>query len=111
MTNWKKSIGKAGNAITTVLERAIGKFDRTAVIGLVLLVASFALGAITRNSAYITDQPLSRLPVCDTYVRWLCIPTAYIKIPLGALGWFIINITSALSSAVLFILGVILVRK
>jgi len=87
-------------------------FNRTAFVGLVLLVASFLMGALLRNSAYITNDPRVRfLTACDTYLRGLCIPTAYFSIPLGPLGMFVINITSFLVSAAFFVLGVVLVRK
>lgn len=97
------------------LEKSLRKtltFDRTAVVGLVLLVASFFMGALLRNSAYITNDPRrGLLASCDTYIRGLCIPTAYFSIPLGPLGLLVINITSALVSATFFVLGVLLVRK
>ena len=87
-------------------------FDRTALVGLVLLVASFFVGALLRNSAYLTNDPRGRfLTACDTYLRGFCIPTAYFSIPLGPLGLLVINITSTLVSATFFVLGVLLVRK
>jgi len=87
-------------------------FDRTAFVGLALLVASFFMGALLRDSAYITNDPRARfLTTCDTYLRGLCIPTAYFSIPLGQVGLLVINVTSALVSATLFVLGVVLVRK
>lgn len=111
MVDWKKSIKKSGIAVGKVLAKQIGKFDRTAIIGLILLIAAFTLGLITRNSAYITNQSLRRLPSCDSYITWLCIPTVYIPIPLGVFGWLVINVTSALLTVVLFIFGVLLLRK
>jgi hypothetical protein len=99
MVDWKKIIKKAVN------------FDRTAIIGLILLLTSFVMGALLRNSAYITDTSTRRFPTCDTYIRGFCIPTENFSIPLGAFGWLVINITSFLVSAILFILGVVLVRK
>jgi uncharacterized membrane-anchored protein YitT (DUF2179 family) len=98
MTDWKKLI-------------SFRKFDKTAIIGLILLITSFVMGALLRNSAYITDGSLRRFPACDTYIRGFCIPTAYFSIPLGMFGWLVINVTSFLVSAVLFVLGVVLVRK
>ena len=87
-------------------------FDRTALVGLVLLVTSFFISALLRNSAYITNDPRGRfLTACDTYMKGLCIPTAYFSIPLGPLALLVINITSALVSATFFVLGVLLVRK
>ena len=86
--------------------------DRTALVGLVLLMASFFMGALLRNSAYITNDPRARfLATCDTYVKGLCVPTAYFSIPLGPIGLLVINVTSTLVSATFFVLGVVLVRK
>ena len=100
LKGWKKS-----------LQRSL-TFDRTAVVGLVLLVASFFMGALLRNSAYITNDPRRRfLTACDTYLRGFCIPTAYFSFPMGPFGLLVINITSALVSATFFVLGVLLVRK
>ena len=97
---WKESIRKT---LT---------FDRTALVGLALLVASFFLGALLRNSAYLTNDPKGRfLTACDTYMKGFCIPTAYFSIPLGPLGLLVINMTSSLVSATFFVLGVLLVRK
>ena len=98
--SWKESI------------RGALTFDRTALIGLGLLVASFFMGALLRNSAYITNDPSARLlAACDTYVRGFCVPTAYFSIPLGTVGMLVINITSTLVGATFFVLGVVLVRK
>ena len=100
--------------LSEVFKENFGNFDRTAMIGLALLIASFLLGALTRNSAYITNESLRRLPFCDSYITWLCIPTAYVSIPLGVFDratFLVINITSFLSSIILFVLGVVLVRK
>jgi len=92
--------------------RSALNLDRTALVGLVLLVTSFFIGALLRNSAYITNDPRARfLATCDTYVKGLCIPTGYFSIPLGPLGLLVINLTSTLVSATFFILGVVLVRK
>jgi hypothetical protein len=88
------------------------RFDRAAILGLALLLASFFMGALLRNSAYITNDPRGRfLTACDTYLKGLCIPAAYFSIPLGPLGLLVINVTSVLVSATLFILGVLLVRR
>lgn len=88
------------------------RFDRTSIIGLAFLLASFFMGALLRNSAYITNDPGGRLlTACDTYLRGFCIPTAYFSFPLGPLGLLVINITSTLVSATFFILGVLFVRK
>lgn len=86
-------------------------FDRTAVLGVVLLLTSFLMGALLRNSAYLTNGHLRFRTDCDTYMKGLCIPTAYLPIPLGPVGSLVINITSFSVSAFLFVLGVLLVRK
>lgn len=86
------------------------KLDRKAIIGLVLLVSAFLMGAILNKPTHLTDRT-GYFPVCDDSISYLCIPTAYITISLGFLGNFIINVTSAAVSATLFILGVILVRE
>lgn len=100
LADWKKSLRKTF------------AFDRTAVIGLVLLLTSFFMGALLRKSAYITNENIARLRgACDTYLRGFCVPTAYFSVPLGSFGSLVINVTSFLVSAVLFILGVLLVRK
>jgi hypothetical protein len=99
MIDWKKSIKEALN------------FDRTAIIGLILLIISFTLGAILRKSVNITNEAIRRLATCDTYISWLCIPTAYFSIPVGEFGWLVINVTSLLVSVILFILGVLLLKK
>ena len=106
-----KTIKNAGITVCKCSAQEVGSFDRTAIAGLVILILSFALGIITRNSAYITDQPVRVLPLCDTYISWLCIPTAYVTVPLGPLGLLVVNLTSSLSTIVLFVLGVVLVRK
>jgi hypothetical protein len=93
------------------LREGIGGFDKTAALGLFLLLVSFSLGLLTRNSAYITNEATARFPSCDSYINWLCIPTKYIAIPLGSLGSLVINLTSFLSTAILFILGIVLVRN
>ena len=75
-------------------------------------MTSFFMGALLRNSAFITNDPRARfLAVCDTYMKGLCIPTAYFSIPLGPFGLLVINVTSAMVSAIFFVLGVVLVRK
>ncbi len=88
------------------------KFDRTSIIGLMLLVTSFVTGALLRNAAMITNETTRQFrSTCDTYLRELCIPTFYISIPLFSIGSLVINVTSFLVSLTLFILGVVLVRK
>jgi hypothetical protein len=106
MDGWKK----------VALKKSVGRvltFDRTAVVGLVLLMSSSVMGALLRNSAQITDGSVGRIfhGTCDTYVRGLCIPTAYLSIPLGPIGFLVINATSFLVSATFFVPGVVLIRK
>ena len=101
---------------TVDMKRSIRKtltFDRTSAVGLGLLLTSSFMGALLRNSAQITNDPLGRMfrSTCDTYVRGLCIPTAYFSIPAGPLGSLVINLTSFAVSAVFFVLGVVLVRR
>ena len=88
-------------------------FNRTNIVGLVLLLASSFMGALLRNSAQITNDPINRVfrTTCDTYVRGLCIPTAYFSIPFGPLGALVVNITSFAVSTGFFVLGVLLIRK
>ncbi len=80
---------------------------------MLLLICSFFMGALLRNSAEITNVQNSRAfsNICDTRITWLCIPTYYISIPIGASLWLVLNTTSMLSSAILFASGVILVRE
>lgn len=89
------------------------KLSRKAMIGLLLLLCSFFMGALLRNSVQITNaaSPRGFGGVCDTYISWLCIPTEYFSIPLGESIWLVLNATSLLSSSALFIAGVILVRE
>lgn len=98
-------------SVKKVLVEGVQGFDRTAAIGLTLLLISFCFGLLTRNSAYITNEIAAKFPACDSYISWLCIPTQYISIPLASLGSLVINLTSFLSTAILFILGIVLVRN
>jgi hypothetical protein len=93
------------------LNKFFESFNIKAVIGVILLIASFIMGIILRNSAYITNVATRRFSTCDTYISWLCIPTEYIHIPLGVSVWLVINLTSFLVSVILFILGVLLLRS
>ncbi|MGC1708995.1 MAG: hypothetical protein WA799_04240 [Nitrosotalea sp.] len=88
----------------------VGKFDRKSIIGLVLLLSPYVVGVITRQSASLDDKLPKRFPACDTFIHGLCIPTLYVPIPLG-LGFLVINLTSFLISASLFIIGFFLVKK
>ena len=101
---------------TTNLKESVKKtltFNRTNAVGLSLLLASSFMGALLRNSAQITNDPTSRMfrATCDTFVRGLCIPTAYFSIPFGPLGSLMVNMTSFAVSATFFVLGVVLIRK
>ena len=89
------------------------KFGKKAIIGVLLLMCSFFMGALLRNSAEITSTQNSRAfsNVCDTRISWLCIPTFYISIPIEASLWLVLNATSLLSSIILFVSGVILLRE
>jgi hypothetical protein len=99
-------------SIKNVITNGVSGFDRTAAVGLVLLVISLCLGVITRNSAYLTNTH-TRFYVCDSYISWLCIPTLYISIPIVFSGGYslVLNLTSFLSTAILFILGIVFVRN
>jgi hypothetical protein len=94
-------------------EEKHNKFDKKAVLGLILLLGSFVLGAVLRNSAQISDieHPRGFTGDCDTYLKWLCIPTYFFSINLSGGLWLVLNLTSLISSGVLFIAGVILVRQ
>ncbi len=89
------------------------KWDTRAIIGLCLLLLSFLMGAVLKNSAQIASgtQPKGFTGFCDTYITGLCIPTFYIDIPLESNIWLVINFTSFLTSLILFVAGVILVRE
>lgn len=88
----------------------MGKFDRKAIIGLVLLLSPYVVGVITRQSASLDNTLPKRFPACDTFIHGLCIPTLYVPIPLG-LAFLVINLTSFLISASLFLIGFFLVKK
>jgi hypothetical protein len=88
------------------------KFGKRAIIGLLLLLCSFFMGALLRNSAELTNTLNSRgFNICDTRISWLCIPTYYLPIPLEPSLWLVLNATSLLSSAILFVSGVVLLRE
>jgi len=92
------------------LSKKIGRFDRKTIVGLVLLLSPYVVGALTRQSATITDHLQKRYPTCDTFIHGFCIPTIYIPIPFG-IGYVVINLTSFLLSASLFLAGFFLVKK
>ena len=89
------------------------KWNKKAIIGLLLLLLSFLMGALLKNSAQITSgsSPRGFSGYCDTYITGFCIPTYYLDLQLAASLWLVINITSFLTSIVLFVSGVILVRQ
>jgi len=92
------------------LEKKIRNFDKKSFIGLILLLSPYAVGVITRQSASISNQLPKKFPACDSFIHGLCIPTMYIPIPLGV-GFLMINLTSFLLSATLFLAGFFLVKK
>ena len=92
------------------LSDKIGKFDKKSILGLVLLLSPYVVGVLTRQSASISDQLPKRFPACDSFIHGFCIPTMYIPIPLGV-GYLVINLTSFLLSASLFLTGFFLVKK
>jgi hypothetical protein len=90
--------------------KKVGKFDKKSIIGLILLLSPYAVGIITRQSATLNNQLPKRFPTCDSFIHGLCIPTMYIPIPLGV-GFLVINLTSFLLSASLFLAGYFIVKK
>jgi hypothetical protein len=103
-------IKSAGIFLGKSLAKKVGKFDRKSIIGLILLLSPYVVGVMTRQSASFNDQIPRRFPACDSFIHGLCIPTMYVPIPLGV-GFLVINLTSFLLSASLFITGFILVKK
>jgi hypothetical protein len=96
--------------LCTNLEKKIKNFDRKSFIGLILLLSPYAVGVITRQSASLNDQIPKRFAACDSFIHGLCIPTMYVPIPVGV-GFLVINLTSFLLSATLFIAGFFLVKR
>src|SRR5579872_1985300 len=103
-------IKDAGIFLVRNVTRKIGKFDRKSIIGLILLLSPYVVGVLTRQSASISDQVPKRFPACDSFIHGLCIPTMYIPVPLGV-GFLVINLTSFLLSASLFVTGFFIVKK
>jgi hypothetical protein len=101
---------KKFESISTSIKKRIGKFDKKSIIGLILLLSPYVVGVITRQSASIDNTLPKRFPTCDSFIHGLCIPTMYIPIPLGV-GFFVINLTSFLLSASLFLAGYFIVKK
>jgi hypothetical protein len=96
--------------IASILIKKIGKFDRRSILGLVFLLAPYVMGAITRQAAAMEDKLPKKFPACDSYIHGLCIPTLYVPIPLGV-GFLVINLTSLLITASLFLTGFFLVKR
>ncbi len=103
-------IKKLGFLITSLANK-IGKFDRKSILGLVLLLSPYVIGALTRQSTSITNVLQKRYPTCDTFIHGFCIPTLYVPISILGLGYLVINLTSFLLSATLFLIGFFLVKK
>ncbi len=78
-----------------------------------MLSISFLLGALLKNSAQVTSSatPRGYTGYCDTYVKWLCVPTYFFSIHLAAKLWLVIDLTSLITSAVLFVFGVLFIRE
>ena len=103
-------IKNAGIFLGNSAVKRIRKLDRKSIAGLILLLSPYAVGVLTRQSASISDQIPRRFPACDSFIHELCIPTMYVPIPLGV-GYLVLNLTSFLLSASLFITGFFLVKK
>jgi hypothetical protein len=103
-------IKSTGISLGKSLAKKVGKFDRKSIIGFILLLSPYVIGVITRQSASINNTIPKRFPSCDSFIHGLCIPTMYIPIPLGV-GFLVINLTSFLLSASLFLIGFFLVKK
>ncbi|MGI0046828.1 MAG: hypothetical protein ACREBB_06540 [Nitrosotalea sp.] len=97
--------------LLTGLTNKIGKFDRRSILGLVLLLSPYIIGAVTRQSTSVTNVLQKHYPTCDSFIHGLCIPTMYVPIPLVGIGYLVINMTSFLLSASLFLIGFFLVKK
>jgi hypothetical protein len=97
-------------SLSTSIKNRIGKFDKKSIIGLILLLSPYVVGIITRQSASIDNTLPKRFPACDSFIHGLCIPTMYIPVPLGV-GFLVINLTSFLLSASLFLTGYFIVKK
>jgi len=101
---------KKFESISTSIKKRIGKFDKKSIIGFILLLSPYIVGVITRQSASIDNTLPKRFPTCDSFIHGFCIPTMYIPIPLGV-GFLVINLTSFLLSASLFLAGYFIVKK
>ncbi|GEM_PF-518741 len=99
-----------GSIICRLVSKKMGRFDRRSIAGFFLLLSPYAVGVITRQSASLSNQIPRRFPACDTFIHGLCIPTAYLPIPVG-IGYLVLNLTSFMLSASLFLAGFFLVKK
>ncbi|MGI0045998.1 MAG: hypothetical protein ACREBB_02255 [Nitrosotalea sp.] len=93
------------------LTNKLGKFDRRSIIGFVLLLTPYIIGAVTHQSTSITNVLQKRYPTCDSFIHGFCIPTTYVPIPLAGIGYLVLNLTSFLLSASRFLIGFFLVKK
>ncbi|MGB9124873.1 MAG: hypothetical protein WA833_08695 [Nitrosotalea sp.] len=101
---------KKFESISASIKNKIGKFDKKSIIGFILLLSPYVVGVITRQSASIDNTLPKRFPTCDSFIHGLCIPTIYVPVPLGV-GFLVINLTSFLLSASLFLAGYFIVKK
>ncbi|MDE1862858.1 MAG: hypothetical protein KGI33_08095 [Thaumarchaeota archaeon] len=106
MTARIKDLGNLGKGLL----KKIGRFDHRSIIGFFLLLSPYVVGVVTRQAALLDTQLPKRFPHCDTFIHNFCIPTAFIPIPIG-MGYLVINLTSFLLSATLFLAGFFLVKK
>jgi len=77
-------------------------FGRRAVAGLVIGVSSVS-GTLLRDAATMASRAIQQSrAACGTYLTGLCMPIAFLSVPLGPVGSLVINSTSFLISASLF---------
>jgi hypothetical protein len=101
---------KKAESLSASLKNKISKIDKKSIIGFILLLSPYIVGVITRQSASIDNTLPKRFPACDSFIHGFCIPTIYIPVPLGV-GFLVINLTSFLLSASLFLTGYFVVKK
>ncbi|MDE1830413.1 MAG: hypothetical protein KGI25_08830 [Thaumarchaeota archaeon] len=97
------------NTFLSLIKKIIN-IDKRSILGLILLLSPYVIGVITRQSASISDTIPRRFPTCDSFIHGFCIPTLYVPIPLGV-GYLVLNLTSFLLSATLFLVGFFLVKR
>ncbi len=99
--------------IMSIVPKRWRRLDKRAMLGLALLLVSFCMGALLRNTAQFVNGHRFYEAACDDYITGVCIPTAYIQFPIPFLPGTILdlNVTSFAASASLFVIGVILVRE